>query len=371
MLNAEAVSRAKTRHIEIAKPFDDELGPLKLLPGIWKNTNADVPFGWNCIALPFVTDPPPAGFNYRLMVNHYRETLQFFTADKGATNRGIERGAGGPSDLDQFVVALDYQQLVEQVAVDEFPKSGPDLATDKLADPGAAIHHEPGLFLFMTNHTTDGINIARLGTVPHGDSLLAMGRFDAAADIFDGPPDIPAVNGFPEGVLVPRDDTAGGPDDLLKPLESLYMGPYKHFHDNPFFGTVPAGTPGFPGFNPVHPEELLRGAQPAPEKVKKTTRLDMTTSATEAAGILNIPFIVKHANATSMKSTFWIMELDEPGVGDEPKLVMQYLQVVMLDFFPRRDGIPGLIGWPHVSINTLEKVANVGDDAEVLTSDEY
>ena len=81
MLNAEAVSRAKTRHIEIAKPFDDELGPLKLLPGIWKNTNADVPFGWNCIALPFVTDPPPAGFNYRLMVNHYRETLQFFTAD--------------------------------------------------------------------------------------------------------------------------------------------------------------------------------------------------------------------------------------------------------------------------------------------------
>ena len=34
---------------------------------------------------------------------------------------------------------------------------------------------------------------------------------------------------------------------------------------------------------------------------------------------------------------------------------MQYLQIVMLDFFPRRDGLPGRIGWPHVSINTLTK----------------
>ncbi|WP_216671142.1 hypothetical protein [Mangrovicoccus sp. HB161399] len=103
-------------------------------------------------------------------------------------------------------------------------------------------------------------------------------------------------------------------------------------------------------------------------KVLRTTRLEMTTSATTAAGILNIPFIVRHANATSMKSTFWIMELDAPGVDGEPKLAMQYLQVVMLDFFQRRDGVPGLIGWPHVSTNTLEKVANNGCAPEVLTS---
>ena len=30
----------------------------------------------------------------------------------------------------------------------------------------------------------------------------------------------------------------------------------------------------------------------------------------------------------------------------------------MLDFFPRRDGLPGRIGWPHVSINTLTKVSD-------------
>jgi hypothetical protein len=61
-----------------------------------------------------------------------------------------------------------------------------------------------------------------------------------------------------------------------------------------------------------------------------------------------------------MKSIFWIQELADKDKYGEPKLRLQYLQVVMLDFFPRRDGLPpgccpGLIRWPHVSINTLEK----------------
>ena len=81
------------------------------------------------------------------------------------------------------------------------------------------------------------------------------------------------------------------------------------------------------------------------------------TTKVETAGIVNIPFIVKQANAAEMISTFWIMELDAPGPDGHPQLVMQYLQIVLLDFFPRRDGMPGLIRWPHVSINTMEKIA--------------
>ena len=53
-----------------------------------------------------------------------------------------------------------------------------------------------------------------------------------------------------------------------------------------------------------------------------------------------------------MRSTFWIQELAS---GDGPQLRLQYAQVVMLDFFRRADGLPGLIRWPHVSINTLTK----------------
>ena len=58
-----------------------------------------------------------------------------------------------------------------------------------------------------------------------------------------------------------------------------------------------------------------------------------------------------------MKSTFCIQEL-APDAEGAVGLRMQYLQIVMLDFFPRRDGLPGRIRWPHVSINTLTKVAD-------------
>ena len=84
----------------------------------------------------------------------------------------------------------------------------------------------------------------------------------------------------------------------------------------------------------------------------------MVDTAVETGGIVNIPFIVKQANAADMKSTFWIQELAEQDDSGNPKLRLQYLQIVLLDFFERRDGLPGLIRWPHVSINTMEKVAD-------------
>jgi len=52
----------------------------------------------------------------------------------------------------------------------------------------------------------------------------------------------------------------------------------------------------------------------------------------------------------------WIEELCEKGKHGYPKLHLQYAQVVILDFFGRLDQLPGLAQWPHVSINTLEKV---------------
>ena len=58
-----------------------------------------------------------------------------------------------------------------------------------------------------------------------------------------------------------------------------------------------------------------------------------------------------------MISTFWICELEETDAYGNPRLIMQYLQIVLLDFFARRDGMPGPIRWPHVSINTMEKTA--------------
>jgi hypothetical protein len=302
------------RYVRVAQPGDPDLGPLQLLPGRWVSSGR----GWNMIALPFAR---AAGsfLDYRLLLNQFDEELNFTLVDKAVPNRGVDDSH--TVQTDQFVVTLDYEQVIHQVAV--------------AGAPGIAIHHEPGLFLNLTNEIPDGFDVARLGTIPHGDSVLALGN----SSVVTGAVTIPAVNGLPIGVN--------------QSLDNPYLEPYRHFHDNPFVGNV---GPGFPGFDPVAPHLLLTLANQG-VAVTRTTELALdTTLAT--GGIKNIPFIVKQANAVSMKSTFWIQELAETDENGLPKLRLQYLQIVILDFFPRRDGLPGVISWPHVSINTLEKVSD-------------
>lgn len=320
---------------------DKELGPLKLLPGKWANVVPEsqgpgLPGrGWNMIALPFVA-PKEANFpfNYRLLLHQYNEELEFVLVDKAVPNRGIRLAPGTPANTDQFLVALDYQQRIKQIAGDDFPKSG--LA----GSPQDVIHHEPGLWLHMTNGVTEGFNIGRLATIPHGDSVLALGR----SSEHSGVQSIPDISGLPVGV----DQDLGEPGNDQR-RGNPYLGPYKHFNENLFQGL----------FNPVSPNDLLEAANQGVE-VEKTTVLDVD-STRPTGGIVNIPFVVRQANATVMKSTFWIQELKEKDKYGKPKLRLQYTQLVMLDFFPRVDNLPpgccpGLIQWPHVSINTLEKV---------------
>ena len=312
------------RVIKPAEPGDAELGPLKLLPGEWRSEGR----GWNMIALPFDASQAP---NFRVLMNQYNEVLTFALVDKGVPNRGI--ATNPDADADQFVVTLDYEQRIDQIAVEDNP------ASDKGKQIPLPIHHEPGLWLHMLNETTNGLDIARLGTIPHGNSVLALGR----SEIIDGPPAIPPLNGLPIGA---------GND-----LDSVYLAPYKHFEVDPFVGTVPEAVPGFPGFHPLDLNAILNFALGDGSDVTRTTILEVD-SMVEKAGVVNIPFIKRQADAASMKSTFWIQELDQVGEGGEPKLRLQYSQVVILDFFERRDGLPGLIRWPHVSINTLDKVSN-------------
>ena len=321
MLNDKRVQSMKEqgRYIASAESGDEDLGPLKHLPGTWQNLPSLPGRGWNMIALPFAKSD--SRLNYRLLLNQYNEELKFTLVDKGVPNRGISRN-GSTTNSDQVVVTLDYEQMITQIAADDFPKS--ELA----GGPKLAIHHEPGLWLHMTNETTNDLDIARLASIPHGNSALALG----ASEESDGAPQIPTINGLPIGV--PQD------------LDNGYLSPYKHFHENPFKNL----------FDPVEPNKLLEGANEGIDIVR-TTKLEVDTTV-ESGGIRNIPFVVKQANAASMKSTFWIQELAETDASGKPKLRLQYSQVVILDFFPRFDGAPGLIRWPHVSINTMEKVSD-------------
>jgi len=355
----KAYSLSDKRRIETAQEGDPELGPLKLLPGTWANIRVEHrlkdadgkenPFagegsdkgqgkspldgrGWNLIALPFVRDNGPP---YRLLMNQYNEVLHFDEVDDKVPNRGIDFAAG--ENTDQEVAALDYTQRIRQLQAADDAESG------KALNPGLDIHHEPGFFLHMKKQTIDNFTIARLATIPHGNSVTAIGK----SEEFDGPPTIPSLSGMPEGST--NFDVV---DEMNR--GSGYLAPYKHFVDTPFTGVL---SPPFPGFHPLDANNLLNlGLGGIKDKVKKTTELVLDTDTMEA-GISNIPFIERQADAALMRSTFWIMELDEEGPCGGPRLILAYSQFIFLDFFPRRDGREGLIRWPHISINMMEKIA--------------
>ena len=331
------------RRIFVAEAGDETLGPLKMLPGIWKNTTELHGFGFNMIALPFA----PGENGYRLMMNQYNEELHFSIVDKGVPNRGFNAAVNPATVADQTIVALDYDQKITQIAADDFPKSG---ETEKFN--GKPIHKEPGLWLYMTDQNVEGVNIARLGSIPHGDSVLAIGR--AREQPFAGLPDpiIPRVNGVVVG---------GGTDPNEDDFPTPYFDPYRHFHATPFVGSVP--IPGFAGFEPVDTTLLLRhvlqNVLTVIGDVKKTMVLQVD-STRDHAGIRNIPFIVRQANAAEMNSTFIIYEIEDKVTGST-RHFMQYVQNVILDFIGRPDGHPGRARWPHISINTMERIADHGD----------
>ena len=306
---------AKLKGGDTAPPEETGFGPLEQLVGDWKSLPGR---GWNMIALPFATKPGE-GFDFRLLLNQYDEELTFTELGGPVPNRGIDLSQNPTIETDQFLAALEYFQKVTQIAAEDLPVSG------KAGNPGDVIHEEPGLWLHMTNETTQDLDIARLGSVPHGDALLGLGT----SEVIDGAPTIPDISGLPIGVK--------------QDLNSPYLAPYKHFHDQPFKNL----------FDPVHPNALLAEAING-MNIVKTTVLTVDT-AVESAGILNIPFIVKQANATQMKFTFWIEELADKDANGEPILQLQYSQEVFLEFFPSQEG-KGLIRWPHVSINTLRRV---------------
>ena len=355
MFEYEKRTANTARELRIASSTEEALGPLALLPGTWANIRPEhrkggnlfigkgtlkgkgrSPFdgrGWNLIALPFAERGQRR--NYRILMNQYNEVLKFTKIDEGVPNRGITL-ARPAEQADQLVAALDYEQMISQIASADIGKS------TVAGNPGQPIHHEPGFFLHMRDQRTNDLDIARLATIPHGNAATALGQSSAQ----NGPPVIGDLSGFPEGV---SDDIVDAVENATNP--NSYLFPYNQFTANPFQGVL-AGT-GFPGFSPQNANALLQGGLPG--NVVRTVVLPQNTELLEA-GIVNIPFVERQADAASMRATFWIMELDEQDEQGRPRLVMAYSQFIFLDFFNRFDGRPGLIRWPHISINMLEKI---------------
>jgi hypothetical protein len=276
-----------------------DLGPLNNLKGTWTGA----PFmGWNVISVP---GPKPDGFI--LEVIPYEETLSF-TPVVSAGNRGpFVKG----KEQNQVITGLLYEQTITSVCGTSFCK-------ERGFKKGTIIHAERGMFLNVQNFN-EGFNVARLSTIPHGNSLLALGKSSAA---------VPKNNNF-----------FGSTSSLPFPV-GLGYGEDQFLHAQ------------FKEFNQVDPNTFLRKTL-GDQKVLAMTTLNFSTK--NNGGILNIPFIEQHINTTMFDATFWVQKIKGSTPGQRDFMQLQYTQTINL-VFPAT-GDPAMINWPHVTINTLTKTA--------------
>jgi hypothetical protein len=309
-----------------------DLGPLRQLIGQWESvvlpptggTSTPTASGWNVISV-----PAEKGFIFEVIP--YKENLKFSAVAVEAGNRGpVING----TQFNQEITGLFYEQQIISVCDTDF-------CNERGFKNGTVIHAETGLFLYITNYSS-GLNIARLGTVPHGNALLALGNATDSTD--------PGTTFFPESSALAFNLDGSAPGGLGY-NENITLDPQ------------------FAEFNQVDPNTFLQSTLEqivGSGSVTNMTTFDLTTKNPDATGgILNIPFIQSNVTATTMDFTLWLETISG---GSETEL-LQYSQTVNL-VFPLGGAVTPIV-WPHISISTMKRMPEVlkkTDNAAMLKS---
>jgi len=266
------------------------LGDLEELPGTW------VGEGFNLVSLPDFQNHLP----FQVKLARTTEHLEFKAIGASIPNRGNLQ-----NDIEYL--GVHYLQQVND------------------ANDHSALHLEPGLWLNLplTTAPAEPKSIVRQSTIPHGDSLLAIGSSFVLAP--SQGPQIAVANSTPTNV---SDGTPITNPAYLKILQDAPLP--KGFSDRGIISD---------------PNIILRN-DIKNQTIVQTTVLTVDTKAPgTAAGILNIPFIVANANAISMNAIFWIEKVKASD--GRTFMQLQYTQTVILQF--------NNINWPHISVATLVK----------------
>jgi len=292
-----------------------DLGLLMDLPGRWEGK------GFNMIARPAkqgVTTNP----TFFLELNGTHETLEFEAIGGDIPNRG-------DSETTSLLHGIHYLQSV----VD--------------CEDGSAIHKEPGIWVHVPKTAENPAETyVRLATIPHGDSLTAQSTFFARDA---GPPKIEPVNALP----FPLSDPIPGLNDVAHAVitNPTYLAPYLNDALPP--DCLPDGLK---AAETIKDPTIVLRAQIAIQTIAETAVIGISTSfpsplttSPKVQGIVNIPFVVKNANAAQMDAIFWIEKVKHPQNPQKYYMQLQYVQRVILDFAG--------IHWPHVSVATLIKAA--------------
>jgi hypothetical protein len=366
-------------------PSSDEvlnnLGPLADLTGSWHG------HGFNLVARPDLQ----ANTNLFLELNLTDETLKFDPISSSIPNRGF-----GQVDAELF--GLTYLQKIS------------DRTT------GGALHIEPGIWVYMPTTTDPKLpaSVFRMGSIPHGNALLAQGvasTFNTAPVVGPGSTAtganpsaslFPSFNTTPFAVSVtPTPPTpanppfapatvapiffAGGSSEFLSAPPAAHGGFTQYTLTNAFsntntrtpLGNVPA----------VLPPEITQTLLNDPITLLQNEILNLiaeghsfegtalniatstpilfgtnpnqstpNTSVTVPAGggdIGNIPFLKNNATSALTYATFWITKVSHP---KRPSFMqLQYAQMVLLNFPALLIPDSPIFAWPHVSVATLHK----------------
>lgn len=273
------------------------LGPLQDLPGFWEGV------GFSLIARPNFSGGNENGIYLEL--NMLRETIEFTTIGSPILNRGSMQE-------DIAIFGLTYIHRV----------------TDGVT--GGALHIEPGLWLNIppTSAPSADASIARLATIPHGNSVCTVG-FVQEVYPNGAQPDIPPANTVP--FAIGSQPPAPGSKNPFPEYDLSQPNIYR-------------STPLPPQITQAiidDPNTMLRNALKG-QRPMKITRL---ITSTPEHGVSNIPFITSNADTPTLESVFAI-EVIETESGEE-FLQLQYSQTALLNFRG--------MSFPHVTVGTLIK----------------
>ncbi len=303
---------------------DNQLGPLKDLPGTWTGT------GFNQIWRPFrdltklpASGPnPPPNQDRFLELNLTQETLQFEVISGAIPNRGLLQ-----ADMNMF--GLTYLQQISDANV---------VTVVNHRNVHAGLHIEPGIWITVpaTLDPADPPTVCRMASIPHGTTINAQGTavsidneppIFAVADITPfkiGLPDVPTNQvKFPESNLAVA--------TAFRSSGVQMNGITQAMVDNP--NSVLAAA--IAGQNIVHMEVL---------QISSVAKLPGTGGGTANTEFLAGAADGPNALGAQADAIFWIETVEEKG---HRFLQLQYTQTVLLNF----NGL----SWPHVSVATLRK----------------
>ena len=331
-------------------PGDDaqilaQLGLLAGLAGSWQGQ------GFNLIARP----DHDGGGPLFLELNITAEQLDLKPIGSPIPNRGLVQ-----QDIELF--GLTYLQQISD------------------ATTSGALHIEPGIWVTqpaltdpVQNPPPTGQIVARMGNIPHGNSILVQGSAIPVPTLTGGTFNIPPVNTAPfkVGDPMPVPGTQGGfpPYNLSDqtPAATDFRTPFGDIPEHP----LPPNINGVAMQDVVNdPTRLLQQAIKGQNiqsmvVINIATQASLTSLPTHAGGpsvntvvidggggVENLAFLIPNAQTATVFATFWIETIADE---TETFLQLQYVQTVLLNF-PIL-GTTTDLSWPHVSVATLRQVA--------------